>query len=358
MPLGDPDIGVQNLNPRSIYIRMATKRKAESEEQKRLVSTIYSMFVRDGTWPSYRDVEKAVGLPLAPLLETVPAGSIEFMRPVGPESEIWLTLNGLESIPAAGEELTLGYKLLRKVAVSPEITLTQNDLANDMGLSESRIHKAVNLVEKDLRVHSIFSVTSRSADGSFAIGLSNYANLFADVHDRPSLDRVIKEVRKIQEAEARLNNSFLVQMAGRSSKIRVQNSTTPSQYHKKVEAASRQLLQGNHCAEAVRSAFQEFEHEVQRLSRVSDRIGKDLMAHVFNEAKPVLQLTGKAGATQRSRQEGLKFLAMGAMLAIRNPYSHGKKPALDRKTAEEQLALASQLFRLLDRTRLAAEDLS
>lgn len=80
------------------------------------------------------------------------------------------------------------------------------------------------------------------------------------------------------------------------------------------------------------------------------------MALVFNESKPVLHLTDKAGTTQRSRQEGLKFLAMGAMLAFRNPYSHGKKPVLDRRTAEEQLALASQLFRLLDRTKRSDED--
>lgn len=228
---------------------MARKKKAESREQQQLISTIYNLFVRDGIWPSYRDVEKVVGRPLAPLLEAVSDGLIEFMRPVGTGSEIWLTLTALESVPAAGEALTLGYNLLRKVAASPENTLTQRDLAAEMGLSESRIREVVNLFEKDLRVHSIFTVTSRRADGSFTIGLSNYANLFVDVHGRPSLDRVIEKLRKIHESEARLNNSFLVKPTINLRKIRVQNSTTPSQYHKKVEAVSRQLLEDKHRTE-------------------------------------------------------------------------------------------------------------
>ena len=75
--------------------------------------------------------------------------------------------------------------------------------------------------------------------------------------------------------------------------------------------------------------------------------GKALMARAFDHKEPVLRLkdADQPGSTE---QEGYQFMAMGAMLALRNKYSHGRRSRVSQHAAEEQLAVASYLFRRLE----------
>lgn len=107
-----------------------------------------------------------------------------------------------------------------------------------------------------------------------------------------------------------------------------------------------QRLYGN----AVFDAFKAVEYRVQELAG-DENSGKTLMASVFSEKQPILDVTtADAGSRQRADQiEGYKFLFMGSMLGLRNPQGHGGEVAFGEQEALEALALASLLMRALDR---------
>lgn len=127
-----------------------------------------------------------------------------------------------------------------------------------------------------------------------------------------------------------------------------------SSLHPGIGAQTIKLFADAHYKEAVRTAFSFFETTVQRLADRSDIGGKGLMAAVFASGpsvRPVLGINVGISATDTSEQEGLKFMAMGAMALIRNPFSHGSTVELNRNEAVEMLNVASFLFRQLDRVK-------
>jgi uncharacterized protein (TIGR02391 family) len=82
----------------------------------------------------------------------------------------------------------------------------------------------------------------------------------------------------------------------------------------------------------------------------SSKDGQDLMLAVWGCEKGVLKLTRCTTDTDRSIQDGIKFLSAGLMAAIRNPTAH--EPAVDwpigRDDCLDILALISFLYRKLD----------
>jgi len=120
--------------------------------------------------------------------------------------------------------------------------------------------------------------------------------------------------------------------------------------HPKVVNASERLLQDGHFAPAIFEAFKALEEYVKEKSEVRDEIGKKLMAKVFSEDSPILQVKPSKPNTLEEEQEGFKFIFMGTMLAIRNPKAHYAIEQSDREKALEYLALASLLFRVVDDT--------
>ncbi|MEU6421110.1 TIGR02391 family protein [Streptomyces spiralis] len=101
--------------------------------------------------------------------------------------------------------------------------------------------------------------------------------------------------------------------------------------------------------DAVRSAFQEVEHRVATLVG-GNLIGERLMGVAFGTKPdpPKITVTRSTGGSLESEQNGMQFLFKGAMLALRNPRSHGPDAKDDRDEADEMLAFASFLMRRLD----------
>lgn len=122
--------------------------------------------------------------------------------------------------------------------------------------------------------------------------------------------------------------------------------------HPLISAASGSQIASRHYDNAVFDAFKTIEDRVKNLSG-STLSGKPLMANVFNEQNPLLDITSdNSGASQKAdEREGFKFLFMGAAQALRNTRGHGPNLQTAEQEAMEMLATASLLMRALDRAK-------
>lgn len=134
------------------------------------------------------------------------------------------------------------------------------------------------------------------------------------------------------------------------------NNVTPAQrfaarsFHPRVTASSRKAFTNGLRPEAVRKAFQSVNNRIKKLSH-SGRDGFNLMGWAFSDKTPQLQMTALTSESQENEHNGLRFLAQGSMLGIRNPRAHDDEwpPDADTDAVLELLGLASYLHRCLDR---------
>ena len=117
--------------------------------------------------------------------------------------------------------------------------------------------------------------------------------------------------------------------------------------HNDIRGASSELFLDGHLAEAIFAAFRSVESRVRVLSGSGD-YGRSLMATVFNENQPELQINNAEDEMDRDEQEGFRFLFMGAMQGIRNPKAHKEVVQEDPERAFDYLGFASLLMRRLD----------
>lgn len=116
------------------------------------------------------------------------------------------------------------------------------------------------------------------------------------------------------------------------------------QLHPRIIRASKSLFSSGHYAEAIFAAFKAVNNFTKKKTGQS-LDGKDLMAKVFNESKPIIKINKLKNRSERDEQEGFRFLFMGAMVGIRNPKAHDNTQQIDYHKALEYLAFASLLMR-------------
>lgn len=118
--------------------------------------------------------------------------------------------------------------------------------------------------------------------------------------------------------------------------------------HPDVVGAAGRLFQDRHYAQAVFEAFKRLEVVVRELTG-SQNSGQKLMGEAFGGDPPRIRLSDLEGKSGQDQHEGYKLMFMGAMAAIRNPGGHEIVSFETPQQALEQLALASLLFRQLER---------
>ncbi|MDD4039228.1 MAG: TIGR02391 family protein [Sphaerochaeta sp.] len=102
--------------------------------------------------------------------------------------------------------------------------------------------------------------------------------------------------------------------------------------------------------EAVRKCFERLEATVQGIcTDLKSEYGKDLMSKAFSETNPRIKITLCRNQEEINTQQGIRFMAMGAMMSIRNPTSHGDKGQMNVGEAIELIGFASYLFKLVDK---------
>lgn len=121
--------------------------------------------------------------------------------------------------------------------------------------------------------------------------------------------------------------------------------------HSDLPASVRDLFDDGHYAQATFEALKFVDEEVQRVSGLSD-FGKSLMMRAFGGENPALSVNEGATLSDKSEQEGFKFLFAGAMQGIRNPRGHSTLISDDPDTCLAHLSLASLLLRRIDEAGL------
>lgn len=124
------------------------------------------------------------------------------------------------------------------------------------------------------------------------------------------------------------------------------------QFHERIMSVSRDLFANGHFEQSVTEAFKAVENAVKEKSGRIDLYGQDLMAQVFNENGPILQLNDMKTLSERDEQIGFKFIFMGVLRGIRNPRAHENIQGGQGKIALEYLSLASLLMRRIDLSTL------
>ncbi len=100
-----------------------------------------------------------------------------------------------------------------------------------------------------------------------------------------------------------------------------------------------------HFNEAVRKVGERFEDKVREISGMESS-GRDLMGKAFADGR-YLNLNGLEKENYDSFIQGYKFLAMGAMAAIRNVFSHGDEESRSPEECYEMLLFFNLMFRWL-----------
>jgi uncharacterized protein (TIGR02391 family) len=122
------------------------------------------------------------------------------------------------------------------------------------------------------------------------------------------------------------------------------------QFHSEIVEHCRKLYgQGNYF-HAVSEAAKVYNSLVKSKAR-STEDGAQLMHRVWNVQNGVLKINSCTSETDHNVQNGIKFLSVGLMSAIRNPTAH--EPALqwpiDEQDAIDILSLVSFLLRQYDK---------
>lgn len=118
-------------------------------------------------------------------------------------------------------------------------------------------------------------------------------------------------------------------------------------FHPALVAASRDLFADGHYSSATFEGCKRLAAEVRNKSGLTTD-GSPLMSTAFSVNAPILKLNNVATQTERDEQQGYMQLAMGVMLAVRNPGAHAGAGAVTRKESLEVLSVISLLLRKVD----------
>jgi uncharacterized protein (TIGR02391 family) len=134
----------------------------------------------------------------------------------------------------------------------------------------------------------------------------------------------------------------------------VKESKFPSELklHPKIITVSEKLFHDRHYSPAIFEAVKVLEKEIKHKSKIKDKIGVDLVNHVFNKDHPIIKIVKGSEQEQIDEREGFRFLYMGAFLGIKNPKSHSIQHLEDSSKALQYLSFLSLLMKRLDESSI------
>jgi uncharacterized protein (TIGR02391 family) len=117
----------------------------------------------------------------------------------------------------------------------------------------------------------------------------------------------------------------------------------------KIPHVVRDLFDNGHYAQATFECLKFLDREIARISGLKET-GKSLMMKAFSETDPIIKLTPLSNDTEKSEQEGYKFIFAGVMLAIRNPRGHDYTIKDTLENCLDHLSFVSVILRRLEST--------
>lgn len=125
--------------------------------------------------------------------------------------------------------------------------------------------------------------------------------------------------------------------------------------HEALQDDCLAMFERGHLNEAVRKALERFERKVQDVTGEHE-IGKSLMGKTFNKDAPKIAINDGTEGNDSSEREGFMHLTMGAMMGMRNIYSHGDTATMKPMEAFERLCFVSLLFKRVDAALVEPEE--
>ena len=130
----------------------------------------------------------------------------------------------------------------------------------------------------------------------------------------------------------------------------IQESKFPSELklHPKIKEACGKLFQNKHYSQAIFEAVKILEQEIKIKSGIRNKIGVDLVNHVFKKEQPIIKIVEGNQQEHVDEREGFRFLFMGVFQGIKNPKSHSIQDLNDQSKALEYISFLSLLMKRLD----------
>ena len=92
--------------------------------------------------------------------------------------------------------------------------------------------------------------------------------------------------------------------------------------HQKITEVSKNLFLNSHYPQAIFEAVKVLEQEIKNKSGINDKIGVDLVNHVFSESNPILKVVEGNNIEHVDEREGFRYMLVGVFRGIKNPQSH------------------------------------
>lgn len=233
------------------------------------------------------------------------------------------------------------------------VGLNHNIVINRLKLLKSQID------DFDERIVSAISLTSAGLFPSFFVeylGLIQSALGVTDNND--DLTNAIFDLQLRTPSIPHINSSDpMIQLKWLKeaiAQLKVIISTVPGfntieiNLHPKVQESSEQLFNDGHYSQAIFESLKGLETYIREKSFISDKYGTNLMAFVFDENRPILEIKASHSLTAKEEQQGLKLILMGTILAIKDPKGHIAIKLDDRNRTLYYLSFISLLFELVD----------
>ena len=114
-----------------------------------------------------------------------------------------------------------------------------------------------------------------------------------------------------------------LELAKQSPKSISQDALSILNLHPEIARTITTLFLNGHYANAVEDACKVLDGLVKIRSSKFELGGTELMQTVFSPKNPILAFSALQTESEKSEQQGMMFLYVGAMLALRNPRAHG-----------------------------------
>ncbi|MCP5126678.1 MAG: TIGR02391 family protein [Gammaproteobacteria bacterium] len=119
----------------------------------------------------------------------------------------------------------------------------------------------------------------------------------------------------------------------------------PKVLHPIIDQATRDLIINGHHWEAVFAASKALVLYIKERSGRRDLDGVPLMRTVFSKNNPILKFNSLTTQIDLDEQEGMMHLYEGAVMALRNPGSHGFPTGSDLRASQYIYLLSLLMFR-------------
>ena len=230
-----------------------------------------------------------------------------------------------------------------------------------------RINRILKEIDNDYSVttwkiqnqlHDIFIKIQNTSGSDKILGLvESICDPQEHIGNPKRQEKIIKKFNEcLKSCSLHINNQNKVETIpkkqGTSNKTTKNNNLfNMRQFHNQVTKNAKLQFKAKHYFDAVDECCKAFEKYVSEKSKVTEH-GSKLMSSALNK-NGSLKLNKNTTMTEQNLQDGLMYLCMGLMKAIRNPVEHEPQSdhQINKQDALDILSFISYLYRQIEKCK-------